>query len=100
MIEIPFLKSLPSHMDFEGQRRAEKIFQIVTITFAVIGLIWGYAVQQFSYTVITLGAGFVLSCLLTLPPWPFYRRKPLAWQKVREESASSSKPSSTKKKTK
>nr|AAY66916.1 microsomal signal peptidase 12 kDa subunit-like [Ixodes scapularis] len=91
MIEIPFLKSLPTHMDFEGQKRAEKIFQTVIVIFAVLGLAWGYAVQQFSYTVLTLGAGFVLSCLLTLPPWPVYRRHPLPWQKVRDDVGTSSK---------
>ena len=31
-----------------------------------------------------LAAGFVLSCLLTLPPWPMYRQKPLKWQPARE----------------
>ncbi|CAN8016233.1 unnamed protein product, partial [Ixodes persulcatus] len=51
--------------DFEGQKRAEKIFQTVIVIFAVLGLAWGYAVQQFSYTVLTLGAGFVLSCLVS-----------------------------------
>nr|ABI52785.1 microsomal signal peptidase subunit [Argas monolakensis] len=100
MIEIPFLNTIPTHMDFEGQWMAEKIFQAVTVVFALIGLVWGYIVQQFSYTVITLGVGFVISCLLTLPPWPFYRRKPLAWQKSRDESPPSSKSSSNKKKSK
>lgn len=84
--------------DFDGQRKAEKIFQTVIVTFAVLGLIWGYIVQQFSYTVITLGVGFVISCLLTLPPWPFYRRHPLPWQKVRDEASTSTK--SSKKKAK
>jgi hypothetical protein len=31
-----------------------------------------------------LAAGFILSCLLTLPPWPMYRQKPLRWQPARE----------------
>lgn len=82
------IKSLPTHMDFDGQRRAERIFQTIIILFAVVGLVWGYICQQFSQTVYILGAGFLLSCLLTLPPWPMYRLKPLPWQKPRDESHS------------
>merc|ERR1711990_1080070 len=40
--------------------------------------------QQFSQTMYILAAGFILSCLLTLPPWPMYRQKPLKWQPARE----------------
>ncbi|XP_077533569.1 signal peptidase complex subunit Spase12 [Haemaphysalis longicornis] len=102
MIDIPFLTPLleriPTYMDFEGQKVAEKIFQVVIVIFAVIGLAWGYIVQQFSYTVITLGIGFVISCLLTLPPWPVYRKNALPWQKVRDEAGASSSKTGKKKK--
>ncbi|XP_037513713.1 signal peptidase complex subunit 1 [Rhipicephalus sanguineus] len=102
MIDIPFLTPLldriPTYMDFEGQKVAEKIFQVVIVAFALAGLAWGYVVQQFSYTVISLGIGFIISCLLTLPPWPVYRKNPLPWQKARDEAGSSSSKSSKKKK--
>lgn len=102
MIDIPFLTPLldriPTYMDFEGQKAAEKLFQVVIVAFAAGGLVWGYIVQQFSYTVISLGIGFVISCLLTLPPWPAYRKNPIPWQKPREEAGSSSSKSSKKKK--
>ena len=109
--------------DFDGQRKAEKIFQTVILVFAGIGLAWGYSVERFSITVFTLTAGFVLAALvsltsnkflrniyqsnfqhmllqITLPPWPMYRRKPLNWQKPREvpSDSSSATPSTTKKK--
>uniref|UniRef100_V5ICQ6 Signal peptidase complex subunit 1 n=2 Tax=Ixodes ricinus TaxID=34613 RepID=V5ICQ6_IXORI len=77
-------------MDFEGQKRAEKIFQTVIVIFAVLCLAWGYAVQQFSYTVLTLGAGFVLSCLLTLPPWPVYRRTTQLTNRTRKVTGTNS----------
>ncbi|XP_054711560.1 signal peptidase complex subunit 1-like [Uloborus diversus] len=82
---IEKFKNLPVHMDFDGQKKAERIFQTIILVFAAAGLITGYTFQQFSYTVYILGAGFVLSCILTLPPWPMYRKKPLQWQKPREE---------------
>ncbi|GAB6019928.1 Signal peptidase complex subunit 1 [Chamberlinius hualienensis] len=75
------LKSIPTHMDYEGQRLAEKLFQIIIITSGIIGFMIGNYNQRFSYTVYILAAGFVLCCLLTLPPWSFYRKHPLNWQK-------------------
>ncbi|XP_041377840.1 signal peptidase complex subunit 1-like [Gigantopelta aegis] len=80
------IKSIPVHMDFEGQKRAEKTFQIIIVLFGFVGFIWGYICQQFSQTMYILIAGFALSCLLTLPPWPMYRKKPLQWQKHKVES--------------
>uniref|UniRef100_T1J4D0 UBA domain-containing protein n=1 Tax=Strigamia maritima TaxID=126957 RepID=T1J4D0_STRMM len=95
-----YFKSIQSHMDFDGQQRAERIFQIIVILFAMAGLGWGYICQQFSQTVYILGAGFALSCILTLPPWPMYRRKPLKWQKcaTTEENADTASHKNTNKK--
>ncbi|XP_013776264.1 signal peptidase complex subunit 1-like [Limulus polyphemus] len=98
MLDNLNFKSIPTHMDFDGQRRAEKIFQTIILVFGIVGFIGGYIYQQFSYTVYILGAGFVLSCLLTLPPWPMYRREPLPWQKPQIENVESTQKS--KKKTK
>ncbi|XP_062504933.1 signal peptidase complex subunit 1-like [Corticium candelabrum] len=68
------------HVDFEGQKLAERIYQIIMISFAIVGFVWGYMCQQLSQTVIIIGSGFILSCILTLPPWPFYRRHPIDWR--------------------
>ena len=32
-----------------------------------------------------LGVGVLAAGLLTIPPWPMYRRKPLHWRKPRKE---------------
>ena len=53
----------------------------------MIGWIIGYVNQQFSQTIMVLGVGVVIAALLTLPPWPFYRRKPLNWRKPKKEVA-------------
>lgn len=75
------IKNMPTHMDFEGQKKAERTFQITIILFAAVGFAWGYICQQFSQTMYILCAGFLLSSILTLPPWPMYRLTPLDWQK-------------------
>ncbi|XP_071480778.1 signal peptidase complex subunit 1-like [Diadema setosum] len=90
-----FLDSIPTHMDFKGQKLAEQIFQAIIVLFAVVGFIWGYVCEQFVQTVYILGAGFVLSCILTLPPWPMYRRNPVQWQKPRLEPRVYEQPEST-----
>ena len=46
-------------MDFVGQGRAEKLYQIIIVLFGVVGLVWGYTIQQFSQTVYILGAGLL-----------------------------------------
>ncbi|XP_069691032.1 signal peptidase complex subunit 1 [Periplaneta americana] len=93
-----FFDTIPTHMDFDGQRRAEKLSRIIVTLFGVVGLVWGYIIQQFSQTVYILGAGFALASIVTIPPWPMYRRKPLQWQKPRPESDTSEQPTKSKKK--
>ncbi|KAF4093608.1 hypothetical protein AMELA_G00004070 [Ameiurus melas] len=74
--------SFPTHMDYKGQKLAEQIFQGVILVSAVIGFIYGLIIEQFGWTVYIMLAGFAVSCLLTLPPWPMYRRNPLTWQPI------------------
>lgn len=84
---MDFINSIPTHMviivlrrtkkqlcagltvyvifkDFEGQARAERISRIIITLFGIVGLVWGYIIQQFSQTVYILGAGFLLASLV------------------------------------
>ena len=79
------IKRIPVHMDFVGQGRAEKLYQIIIVLFGVVGLVWGYTIQQFSQTVYILGAGLLLSSFLTIPPWGIYRSNPVKWQEARPD---------------
>ncbi|XP_023178026.1 signal peptidase complex subunit 1 [Drosophila hydei] len=72
---------IQTHMDFVGQAKAERWSRIIITLFGVIGLVYGAVVQQFSQTVYVLGVGFLISSLITIPPWPIYRKNPLKWQK-------------------
>eukprot|EP00094_Tigriopus_californicus_P007424 TCALIF_07147-PA protein Name:"Similar to Spase12 Signal peptidase complex subunit 1 (Drosophila melanogaster)" AED:0.33 eAED:0.33 QI:202/0.5/0.66/0.66/0/0.33/3/0/128 len=60
---MDFLRSIPTHMDFEGQARAENLSRIIVFLFGMVGLVWGYIIQQFSQTVYILAAGLALSIL-------------------------------------
>ncbi|XP_055698828.1 signal peptidase complex subunit 1 [Phlebotomus papatasi] len=79
--------NIQTHMDFDGQGRAERLSRIIITIFGIVGLVYGGYVQQFSQTVFILAAGFAVAALLTIPPWPLYRRKPLNWQKPRGDSS-------------
>ncbi|XP_030633020.1 signal peptidase complex subunit 1 [Chanos chanos] len=84
---LSVFNSVPTHMDYKGQKLAEQIFQGIILVSAVIGFIYGLIIEQFGWTVYIVLAGFGISCLLTLPPWPMYRRNPLNWQPVIPESS-------------
>ncbi|KAJ8361186.1 hypothetical protein SKAU_G00177110 [Synaphobranchus kaupii] len=83
---LSIFNSIPTHMDYKGQKLAEQIFQGIILVSAVIGFIYGLIVEQFGWTVYIVLAGFAISSLLTLPPWPMYRKNPLTWQPVLPES--------------
>ncbi|XP_074861066.1 signal peptidase complex subunit 1 [Carettochelys insculpta] len=88
--------SFPTQMDYKGQKLAEQIFQGIILVSAVIGFIYGYITEQFGWTVYIVMAGFAVSCLLTLPPWPMYRRNPLKWLPVQESGTEDKKPADRK----
>lgn len=81
------LSAIPTQMDYKGQKLAEQIFQGIIVVSAVIGFVYGYMIEQFGWTVYIVMAGFALSCLLTLPPWPMYRRNPLKWLPAQDPGA-------------
>lgn len=74
------VQNFNTNIDFVGQQKAERIFQVVLTVHGVLGFIAGYLTQQISVTMYCIGFGFLLSCLIVLPPWGIYRRNPLNWQ--------------------
>ncbi|XP_022353478.1 signal peptidase complex subunit 1 [Enhydra lutris kenyoni] len=91
-VMLEHLSSLPTQMDYKGQKLAEQMFQGIIIFSAIVGFIYGYVAEQFGWTVYIVMAGFAFSCLLTLPPWPIYRRHPLKWLPVQDSGSEDKKP--------
>ncbi|XP_015449161.1 signal peptidase complex subunit 1 isoform X2 [Pteropus alecto] len=63
LVMLEHLSSLPTQMDYKGQKLAEQMFQ-----------------------------GIILFSALTLPPWPIYRRHPLKWLPVQDSGTEDKKP--------
>ncbi|TPP64187.1 Signal peptidase complex subunit [Fasciola gigantica] len=70
------------YMDYEGQKKADKLMNIIMIIAGLIAFPVGYFKQQLSLSVYTLLIGCALTALITIPPWWCYRKHPLKWQKV------------------
>ncbi|XP_015977354.1 signal peptidase complex subunit 1 isoform X1 [Rousettus aegyptiacus] len=92
LVMLEHLSSLPTQMDYKGQKLAEQMFQGIILFSAIVGFIYGYVAEQFGWTVYIVMAGFAFSCLLTLPPWPIYRRHPLKWLPVQDSGTEDKKP--------
>ncbi|KAL7667443.1 hypothetical protein ACOME3_001015 [Neoechinorhynchus agilis] len=76
--KLPF----DTHMDFVGQKRAERLYQIVIVIGAIVGFIHGYIEQRFSLTMYYTLSAIGISALLVVPPWPWFRLNPIKWRKT------------------
>ncbi|GAB2282783.1 hypothetical protein Dimus_017318 [Dionaea muscipula] len=66
-------------MDWQGQKVAEQLMQIMLLAFAVVGFITGYALASYQLMLVVYAGGVVLTSLVIIPNWPFFNRHPLKW---------------------
>ena len=66
-------------MDWQGQKLAEQLMQILLLSFAVAAFAVGYAMGSFRLMVAIYGGGVLLTTLVTLPDWPCFNRHTLQW---------------------
>ncbi|EPB75173.1 hypothetical protein ANCCEY_05744 [Ancylostoma ceylanicum] len=86
------LRRFSTHMDFPGQKAAERTFQVIIVLSGIIGFLIGFSTQQLSHAIYTVLAGAALSALIVLPPWPFlFRKNPIVWQPVTPSEAKETK---------
>ncbi|PIO57002.1 hypothetical protein TELCIR_21596 [Teladorsagia circumcincta] len=86
------LRLFSTHIDFTGQKAAERTFQVIIVLAGIIGFGIGFATQQLSHAIYTVLAGAALSALIILPPWPFlFRKNPIVWQPVDTSESKESK---------
>ncbi|CAG8605881.1 11048_t:CDS:2 [Acaulospora morrowiae] len=70
---------LECKFDFEGQRLAESISQISITSFATLGFLLGFLLQDLQITAIIFLAGIAVTALIVLPSWSIYNKNPVQW---------------------
>ncbi|KAJ9169343.1 hypothetical protein P3X46_017547 [Hevea brasiliensis] len=66
-------------MDWQGQKIAEQLMQIMLIVFAVVAFSVGYVMGSFQMMIQIYAGGVVLTTLVTVPNWPWFNRYFLQW---------------------
>ncbi|GJN12887.1 hypothetical protein PR202_ga31209 [Eleusine coracana subsp. coracana] len=66
-------------MDWQGQKRAEMLMQVLLVASAVAAFLAGYVLADFQLMLLVYAGGVVLTALVTVPDWPFFNRNPLKW---------------------
>ncbi|XP_022775647.1 probable signal peptidase complex subunit 1 [Durio zibethinus] len=66
-------------MDWQGQKLAEQIMQIMLLGFAMIAFVAGYVLGSFQMMILLYAGGVTLTTLITVPNWRFFNRHPLNW---------------------
>lgn len=66
-------------MDWQGQKLAEQLMQILLLAFAAGAFLTGYILGSFQIMILVYAAGVVLTTLVTVPNWPLFNRHPLRW---------------------
>ncbi|KAK2039733.1 microsomal signal peptidase 12 kDa subunit [Colletotrichum somersetense] len=77
-------------IDFEGQKLADLLATIVLSASGVLSFIIGYLLQDIKLAVYVGLAGTVLTFLLVVPPWPFYKQHPVKWLELGSRTGSGS----------
>ncbi|CAI2299930.1 unnamed protein product [Caenorhabditis sp. 36 PRJEB53466] len=85
MLPAP-LQALSTHIDFQGQKVAERTYQVILTLAGIVGFVVGWWTQQLSYAIFTVMGASAFTALIILPPWPFlFRKHPVVWQPVQVE---------------
>ncbi|KAK6922404.1 Signal peptidase complex subunit 1 [Dillenia turbinata] len=66
-------------MDWQGQKLAEQLMQIMLVAFAVVAFLTGYLMNSFQTMLLIYASGVLLTTLITVPNWPFFNRNHLKW---------------------
>jgi len=70
-------------IDFRGQYLAELITYTLLSLSGILAFLVGFSTQDIYKTLYIGGAGTVLTFLMVVPPWPYFKREPFGWLPAR-----------------
>ncbi|KAG7544241.1 hypothetical protein FFLO_03354 [Filobasidium floriforme] len=80
-------KQLEGRIDYEGQRLSEQVAYFSLVVSGVIAFFVSFLASSIKFGLIVFAAGYVITLLAVVPPWPVYRKHPIAWLPVRRLKA-------------
>ncbi|CAL2028616.1 hypothetical protein CAEBREN_05341 [Caenorhabditis brenneri] len=93
---LPACLQLSTHIDFQGQKVAERTYQVVLTLAGIVGFFVGFWTQQLSYAIFIVMAAACFTGVIILPPWSFlFRKNEIVWQTPAGEQGSTSTSSTT-----
>lgn len=79
------LKKLDQNIDYVGQEFAYKLMYLILISGFFLSLMVGILKNDLTFTLV-LSVGTAVFCfLITVPSWPYFRKNPLKFKKVKIE---------------
>lgn len=82
---LSYLKKLDPKIDYVGQSYAANLMYTIFIVGYSIAFLVGMIMKDLSYTLIIGIATVLISFILTVPGWPYFRRHPLKFRKATKE---------------
>jgi len=71
--------AVEGEIDFDGQRRSEVAATVFFALSAIIAFNVGYISNDIALTIKVGLAGSLLTFLVTIPAWPFWKVNPVKW---------------------
>ncbi|KAI8322114.1 SPC12-domain-containing protein [Martensiomyces pterosporus] len=66
-------------IDFEGQKLASNLSNALIVSSGIVSLVVGLALERLSLCFYTYLFGVVLTYVVVLLPWPYFKRSPVVW---------------------
>lgn len=78
-LQITGLVVIDCKMDWQGQKLAEQLMQLILVSFAAVAFVAGYVLGSFQTMLLIYAAGVGFTTIITVPNWSFFNRHPLHW---------------------
>ena len=79
------LNKIDPPIDYIGQYYVSKYMKLILIFGYIFSLIAGFITNDLKYTLSGSILTVLICILVTIPPWPIYRRNPVLFKEVKKD---------------